>query len=143
MDAATIAAGTERCVVRGRRAGPMPCSESTLGPTALGRRSGSRAQHLSTVKSSAAAHVWASAQGDGLVWRIDPGRDPVTRTIDISVGVTCIAYSDRAIWAAIYSDGTVSRIDAETSEVQETPIEAVRSLAAGEGSAWSGRHRGL
>ena len=80
--------------------------------------------------------MWATAEGDGLVWRIDPGPDPITRTIDVGVGVTFLAYGDGAIWAANYSDGTVSRIDVETSEVESSPVGAVQSLAAGEGSAW-------
>jgi ABC-type branched-subunit amino acid transport system substrate-binding protein len=93
------------------------------------------AQHLSAI-AVGGGHVWATAEGDGLVWRIDPGRDPVTRTIDVGVGVTFLAYGDGAMWTANYSDGTVSRIDVETSEVESSPVGAVQSLAAGEGSAW-------
>ena len=72
-------------------------------------------------------------QGDGLVWKIDPGRDPVYQSIDVGVGVTFLAYGDGAIWAANYSDGKVSRIDAETSEMESSPVGAVQSLAAGGG----------
>jgi ABC-type branched-subunit amino acid transport system substrate-binding protein len=93
------------------------------------------AQNLSAV-AVGGGHVWASAQGDGLVWRIDPGRDPVYRSIDVGVGVTFLAYGEGAIWTANYSDATVSRIDARTSEVESSPVGAVQSLAAGEGSAW-------
>ena len=134
VDAATIAAGPEgvwfldgdetRAV---RRINPR-----TNG---LGQTIQVGAQHLSAV-AVGGGHVWASAQGDGLVWRIDPGRPPVYRSIDVGVGVTFLAYNAGAIWAANYSDGTVSRIDVDTSEVEATPVEAVQSLAAGEGSAW-------
>ena len=101
----------------------------------LGQRVRVGAQHLSAV-AVGGGHVWASAQGDGVVWRIDPGPNPITRTIDVGVGVTFLAYDDGAIWAANYSDGKVSRIDVRTSEVQTTPVEAVQSLAVGEGAAW-------
>jgi ABC-type branched-subunit amino acid transport system substrate-binding protein/outer membrane protein assembly factor BamB len=134
VDAATIAAGREgvwflegedtRAV---RRIDPK-----TNRP---GQRIPIGAQHLSAL-AVGGGRVWASAEGDGLVWRIDPGRDPVTRTIDVGVGVTFLAYGAGAIWTANYSDGTVSRIDVETNEVDSSPVGAVQSLAAGEGSAW-------
>ena len=134
VDAATIAAGREGVwFVDGdetqsvRRIDP-----ETNRP---GQRIRVGAQHLSAV-AVGGGHVWATAEGDGLVWRIDPGRDPVTRTIDVGVGVTFLAYSAGAIWTANYSDGTVSRIDVETNEVESSPVGAVQWLAAGEGSAW-------
>jgi branched-chain amino acid transport system substrate-binding protein len=80
--------------------------------------------------------VWASAEGDGLVWRIDPGPDPVTRTIDVGVGVTFLAYGGGAIWTANYRDGTVSRIDVKTNEVESAPVGAVQSLAADDRTSW-------
>ncbi len=93
------------------------------------------AQHLSAV-AVGGGQVWASAEGDGLVWRIDPGPDPVTRTIDVGVGVTFLAYGGGAIWTANYRDGTVSRIDVKTNEVESSPVGAVQSLAADDRTAW-------
>ena len=70
------------------------------------------------------------------MWRIEPERVPITRTIDVGVGVTFLAYDAGAIWTANYNDGTVSRIDVKTNDVEATPVGAVQGLAAGEGSAW-------
>ena len=58
------------------------------------------------------------------------------QTIDVGVGVTFLAYDDGAIWTANYRDGTVSRIDVKTDDVDATPVGAVQGLAAGAGSAW-------
>ena len=65
-----------------------------------------------------------------------PGRDPVSRSIDVGVGVDFLAFDAGAIWTANYSDGTVSRIDSSTNAVEATPVGAVQGLAAGEGTAW-------
>jgi ABC-type branched-subunit amino acid transport system substrate-binding protein/streptogramin lyase len=83
-----------------------------------------------------AGSVWASAEGEGLVWRIEPGRRAVTRTIDVGVGVTFVAYGTGAVWTANYVDGKVSRIDPRTNGVDTTSVDAVQALAAGAGSAW-------
>ena len=84
-----------------------------------------------------AGSVWATAENEGLVWRIEPGPRPITRTIDVGVGVGYIAFGDGAVWAANYIDGTVSRIDPRTNAVTaRMPVGAPQALAAGEGSAW-------
>jgi branched-chain amino acid transport system substrate-binding protein len=93
------------------------------------------AQNLSAV-AVGGGRVWASAEGDGLVWRIDPGPDPLLRSIDVGVGVTFLAYGDGAIWTANYRDGTVSRIDVKTNQVESSPVGAVQSLAVGDRTAW-------
>ena len=93
------------------------------------------AQNLSAVAVGGGA-VWASAEGDGLVWRIDPGPDPLLRSIDVGVGVTFLAYGGGAVWAANYRDGTVSRIDVKTNEVESSPVGAAQSLAADDRTAW-------
>ena len=41
-----------------------------------------------------AGSVWATARDDGVLWRIEPGRAPVTRTIDVGVGVTFVDYGE-------------------------------------------------
>jgi YVTN family beta-propeller protein len=85
-----------------------------------------------------AGSVWTADQEEGLIWRIEPGPDPATRTIDVGVGVTYIAFGGGAIWAANYIDGTVSRIDPRTNTVTaRVPIGAAQALAAGAGSVWA------
>jgi ABC-type branched-subunit amino acid transport system substrate-binding protein/streptogramin lyase len=134
VDAATIAAGREgvwfisaddtRAVTR-------------IDPSTnrVGQRIPVNAQNLSGV-AVGAGHVWATAAGDGVVWRIDPGRPPVNQTIDVGVGTRLLAFGDGAVWTANYIDGTVSRIDVETGDVEASSAGAVQSLAVGEGSAW-------
>jgi DNA-binding beta-propeller fold protein YncE/ABC-type branched-subunit amino acid transport system substrate-binding protein len=85
-----------------------------------------------------AGSIWATAEEDGLVWRIEPGPDPVSRSIDVGVGVTYIAFGGGAVWTANYIDGMVSRIDPRTNAVTaRIPIGAAQALAAGAGSIWA------
>jgi ABC-type branched-subunit amino acid transport system substrate-binding protein/streptogramin lyase len=134
VDALTIAAGREGVwFVNGdetRTLGSINPRTNRPGQTI---RVG--AQNLSTV-AVGGGRVWASAEGDGLVWRIDPGPDPLLRSIDVGVGVTFLAYGGGAIWSANYRDGTVSRIDVTTNEVESSPVGAVQSLAADDRTAW-------
>jgi ABC-type branched-subunit amino acid transport system substrate-binding protein len=134
VDAATIAAGREGVwVIRGDDTFAVaPIDPRT---NRVGRSIRVGAQSLSAVDVGG-GYVWASAEGDGLVWRIEPGRNPIYRTIDVGVGVTFLAFDAGTIWTANYNDGTVSRIDVETEDVEATPVGAVQGLAAGEGSAW-------
>jgi ABC-type branched-subunit amino acid transport system substrate-binding protein/DNA-binding beta-propeller fold protein YncE/predicted Ser/Thr protein kinase len=83
-----------------------------------------------------AGKVWVSAQRDGVVWQIEPGPRPVTRSIAVGVGVEFIAFGAGAVWAGNYIDGTVSRIDPRTNEVTRVPVGAVQALAADAGGAW-------
>ena len=83
-----------------------------------------------------AGKVWVSAQRDGVVWQIEPGPQPVTRSIAVGVGVEYIAFGAGAVWAGNYIDGTVSRIDPRTNGVTRVPVGAVQALAAGAGGAW-------
>jgi hypothetical protein len=101
----------------------------------LGRKIPVSAQNLSAV-AVGAGHVWATAEGDGVVWQIDPGRPPVARDIEVGVGTRFLSFGAGAIWTANYFDGTVSRIDVTTGDVESSSVRAVQSLAAGEGSAW-------
>jgi branched-chain amino acid transport system substrate-binding protein len=135
VDAATIAAGREGVwfIDADDSVAVTPIDPRT---DRVGRPIRVGAQNLSAL-AVGGGYVWASAEGDGLIWRIEPGRDPITRTIDVGVGVTFMAYDAGAIWAANYSDGTVARIDVRTNDVDATPVGAVQGLAAGEGSAWA------
>jgi len=84
-----------------------------------------------------AGSVWATAEAEGLVWRFEPGRDPIARSIDVGAGSGFIAFGAGAVWVANYTDGTVSRIDPRTNRVtSRRPIGPVQALAVGEGAAW-------
>jgi DNA-binding SARP family transcriptional activator/ABC-type branched-subunit amino acid transport system substrate-binding protein/DNA-binding beta-propeller fold protein YncE len=84
-----------------------------------------------------AGAVWVTADLEGLLWRIDPGPIPVTRTIDVGPGATFVAVGAGAVWVANFIAGTVSRIDPHTNRVTaRLPIGAAQALAAGAGSAW-------
>jgi DNA-binding SARP family transcriptional activator/ABC-type branched-subunit amino acid transport system substrate-binding protein len=84
-----------------------------------------------------AGSVWATSRETGLLWRVEPGRRPVSRTIDVRKGVTSVAFGENAIWTGNYVDGTVSRIDVGTNRVTErTDVDAPQSIAAGAGSVW-------
>jgi branched-chain amino acid transport system substrate-binding protein len=134
VDATTIAAGREGVwFIRGDQTKAVTRIDPRTNRPGQTIQVG--AQNLSAV-AVGGGHVWASAEGDGLVWRIDPGRDPVMRTIDVGVGVTFLAFGDGAIWTANYSDGTVSRIDVKTSVAESAPVGAVHAIAVGEGTAW-------
>ena len=135
VDALTIAAGREGVwFVSGDETRALGSIDPRTNRPGQKIRVG--AQNLSAV-AVGGGRVWASAEGDGLVWRIDPGSDPLLRSIDVGVGVTFLAYGGGAIWAANYRDGTVSRIDVKTNEVESSPVGAVQSLAADDGTAWA------
>jgi ABC-type branched-subunit amino acid transport system substrate-binding protein/streptogramin lyase/predicted Ser/Thr protein kinase len=134
VDAVTIAAGREGVwFVSGDETRTLGSIEPRTNRPGQKIRVG--AQNLSAV-AVGGGRVWASAEGDGLVWRIDPGRDPLLRSIDVGVGVTFLAYGGGAVWTANYRDGTVSRIDVKTNEVESSPVGAVQSLAADDRTAW-------
>ena len=81
-----------------------------------------------------AGTVWATAEGEGLVWRVERGPDPITRTIDVGGGVTS-SPSARGDLDRQLLDGTVARIDVETNEVTEsTPWARCRGSPPG----WAG-----
>ena len=81
--------------------------------------------------------VWVVAEQEGVLWRVEPGPGPVTRSIDVGVGATYVAYGAGAVWTANFRDGRLTRVDPRTGAVEgRTPIGAAQSLAAGAGSAW-------
>ena len=84
-----------------------------------------------------AGSVWATASPEGVVWRVDPGRHAITRTIDVGVGVSFVSFGEGSAWAANYADGVVSRIDPRTNTVTaRTSVGAPQAMAAGVGAAW-------
>jgi hypothetical protein len=134
VDAATIAAGREGVWFI---SADDTRSVTRIDPSTheVARRIPVSAQNLSAV-AVGAGHVWATAEGDGVVWQIDPGSPPVARDIEVGVGARFLSFGAGAIWTANYIDGTVSRIDVKTRDVESSSVRAVQSLAAGEGAAW-------
>ena len=105
-----------------RRGEPIPVNATGLAGIATG-----------------AGSVWAAAPEEGVVWRIEPGAEPVARTIEVSVGrgVVALAFGEGALWAANYADGTIARIDPATNEVTRMRMPGnLQGIAAGAGSAW-------
>ena len=81
--------------------------------------------------------VWVTAPQEGLLWRIEPGPGPVTRSIDVGVGVEYVAYGAGAVWTANYVDGRLTRVDPATAKVTaRARIGAAQALAASAGAAW-------
>ena len=56
----------------------------------------------------------ATDPSDGLVWRVEPGPRPLTRSIAVGPGVASLAFAGGALWATSFVDGTVARIDPRT-----------------------------
>jgi ABC-type branched-subunit amino acid transport system substrate-binding protein/DNA-binding beta-propeller fold protein YncE len=84
-----------------------------------------------------AGSVWATANEEGFIWRIEPGRPPITQTIDVGAGVSFVAFGEGGVWTGNYVDGTVSRIDPRTKRVtSRTSVGTPQALAAGAGAAW-------
>ncbi|MGH3133761.1 MAG: ABC transporter substrate-binding protein, partial [Gaiellaceae bacterium] len=85
-----------------------------------------------------AGSVWVSVPEDGVVWRIEPGLQPRTRTIQVGFGVTNIAFAEGALWATNFIDGTVSRIDPEKNAVTRTVRVSgtPQGVAVGDDTVW-------
>jgi branched-chain amino acid transport system substrate-binding protein len=82
--------------------------------------------------------VWATDVEEGLLWRIEPGPDPTTRTIDVGFGATAVSYGDGAVWVANFVRDEISRVDVGTNEVTDTIRMAGTppSVSAAAGTAW-------
>jgi branched-chain amino acid transport system substrate-binding protein len=85
-----------------------------------------------------AGSVWASAPDDGVVWRIEPGPRPVTRTISVGAGASTISFADGALWVANFLEDTVLRIDPATNAVTQrsTLPGTLQGIVAVEGRVW-------
>ena len=85
-----------------------------------------------------AGSVWASAPDDGVVWRIEPGPRPITRTISVGQGASTISFADGALWVANFLDDTLSRIDPAKNAVTQTIAlpGTLQGVAAAEGKVW-------
>ncbi len=82
--------------------------------------------------------VWATDLAAGLLWRIDPGPHPITRTIDIGFGATSVAFGEGAVWVTNFVSDEVVRVDPDTNEVTaRIPLAGTPpSVAVGAGTAW-------
>jgi branched-chain amino acid transport system substrate-binding protein len=82
--------------------------------------------------------VWASAPDDGVVWRIEPRPEPITRTVEVGRGATSISFAEGALWVANTLEGTVLRIDPATNSVSGATSIAGTPLgiAAAEDTVW-------
>jgi DNA-binding SARP family transcriptional activator/ABC-type branched-subunit amino acid transport system substrate-binding protein len=81
--------------------------------------------------------VWASDPYDGVVWRIEPGPEPVVRTLGLGFGVTQLAFGDGALWVAGVASGTVTRLDPKTDEIATFHFAGTPTgLAVGANRAW-------
>jgi branched-chain amino acid transport system substrate-binding protein len=85
-----------------------------------------------------AGSVWVSAPDDGVVWRIEPGPKPITRTISVGQGASTISFADGALWVANFLDDTLSRIDPARNAVTQTITlpGTLQGIAAVEGKIW-------
>jgi DNA-binding SARP family transcriptional activator/ABC-type branched-subunit amino acid transport system substrate-binding protein len=81
--------------------------------------------------------VWASDPYDGVVWRIEPGPQPIARTLGLGFGVTQLAFGAEAVWAASVASGTVIRLDPKTDKIVTFHLAGTpTSLTVGAGRAW-------
>jgi branched-chain amino acid transport system substrate-binding protein len=82
--------------------------------------------------------VWATDLGEGQLWRIEPGPDPIARSIDIGFGVTAVAYGGGAVWVTNFVSDELVRVDAETNQVTERiPLAGTPpSVAASDETTW-------
>jgi branched-chain amino acid transport system substrate-binding protein len=84
-----------------------------------------------------AGSVWATALEEGLLWRIEPGPRPTTRTIDVGVGVTFVDFGEGAVWTGNYLDGAVTRVDPDSNAVVgKSSVGTPQALSVGAGAAW-------
>jgi YVTN family beta-propeller protein len=70
--------------------------------------------------AAAASGIWITHNPAGLVLRIDPTTERVTRTIKVGTFPVGVAVGAGAVWVANRDDGTVSRIDPGTNLVTAT-----------------------
>jgi branched-chain amino acid transport system substrate-binding protein len=64
-----------------------------------------------------AGSVWVTDLGQGLLWRIEPGPDPITRSIDVGFGVTAVAFGGGAVWVTNFVEDELIQVDVETNKV--------------------------
>jgi YVTN family beta-propeller protein len=89
--------------------------------------------------AAAAGAIWVACAEDDYVARLEasPGFESV-RTIPVGDGPSAVATDQESVWVANTADGTVSRIDVETSEVVATIQvgNAPSGVAVVDGAVW-------
>jgi branched-chain amino acid transport system substrate-binding protein len=82
--------------------------------------------------------VWATDVEEGVLWRIEPGPDPITRTIDVGFGVTAVAYGAGSVWITNFVRDEIVRVDAGTNSITaRIPLAGTPpSVAASADTAW-------
>ncbi len=81
--------------------------------------------------------VWAVDPFGGSVWRIDPGPEPLMRTIPLDFGVGSVAFGEGAVWATNEIADKVYRIDPGTNRARVVSRAAAPGgVAVGEGAVW-------
>jgi branched-chain amino acid transport system substrate-binding protein len=85
-----------------------------------------------------AGSVWVTDLGQGLLWRIEPGPDPITRSIDVGFGVTAVAFGGGAVWVTNFVQDELIRVDVETNKVtKRIPLAGTPpSVAATDETTW-------
>ena len=81
--------------------------------------------------------VWATADADGALWRIDlAGGRP--SSIPVGEGAVGVAVGEGSVWVANPLRGTVSEVSPDSNAVERTIVVGgtPRGLAIGEGAVW-------
>ena len=103
----------------------------------------SRSETNPSALACGAGGVWAVA--GGRLMRIDPATGLARRAGDVGDGVSALAVSDKAVWAANPLTGIVSRVDPERGVVTKTyafgPDDEPVALAVGAGGVWVANRR--
>ena len=89
--------------------------------------------------------VWVLSSADGVLSRIDVGRNEVVATVPVLPNSYCADFGDNSVWITNSgppedtSQGSVQRIDPTTNQVVSTIPTGPqpRFLAAGEGAVWT------
>jgi DNA-binding SARP family transcriptional activator/DNA-binding beta-propeller fold protein YncE len=89
--------------------------------------------------------AWGLVSGEDTVWRINPGWNRATRTIDVNRRPSGLAVGAGSVWVGSQDDGTILRIDPDSGRVvQRIRFSARRknllagaSLAIGHGYVWA------
>ena len=80
--------------------------------------------------------VWLADNGEGVVVRVDPRLNTVSRTIDVAGRPSAVTVGAGAVWAAV-DNGTVVRIDPLTNETAAIEVGGrPRGVAVAAGLVW-------
>ena len=83
--------------------------------------------------------MWAAGEESATVARIDARSGEILDGIPVGRGPSAVVFGLGAVWTANRTDGTVSRIDAETDAVTTIPAGRAPSvLAIAGGALWIG-----